>query len=374
MGRVEAAYLEKVAAKAIVADPAQQRVIHELDRVAGDLSTWTPNPTGLLSKLGLASKAVKPKGLYIHGGVGRGKTMLMDLFFDNVACHPKRRLHFHAFMSEAHERIARGRATTDGDPIPFVAIEMAAEATLLCFDEFQVTDIADAMILSRLFHGLFERGVVMVATSNTAPENLYRDGLNRGLFLPFIDSLQQEVDVLQLESGHDYRLEKLAGERLYMTPLGRSASQALDRQWQRLTGKSHGEPMDLLIQGRTVTVPEASAGVARFDFDDLCGQPLGTNDYLHIAQSFQTILIDNIPTLSPERRNEARRFINLIDSLYDQGVCLIAAAAAEPDALYPAGDGSDAFHRTASRLTEMRSSAYLASSTQSKPATVRQDN
>lgn len=360
MGRVANAYREWCASGRIEPDGAQQRIVEELDRVAQAIDNWQARSAGVFSKLGLQKKPEKPKGLYIHGGVGRGKTMLMDLFFHHVEAPSKRRLHFHEFMAEVHERIARGRSTTDGDPIPFVASEMAAEAPLLCFDEFQVTDIADAMILGRLFKVLFDRGVIVVATSNSAPDELYRDGLNRGLFIPFISLLKSEVDVVELRSDHDYRLDRLAGHDLYLTPLGAEATQALDGHWRRLTGKSEGKPIGLMVKGRLVPVPESSAGVARFCFDDLCAKPLGSQDYLHIAQAFHTILLDGVPVLNRDKRNEARRFINLIDTLYDQRVCLIVAADAEPDALYVDGDGARAFERAASRLMEMRSADYLS--------------
>ena len=303
--------------------------------------------------------AEAPQGLYLHGGVGRGKTMLMDLFFEDVDFSPKKRLHFHEFMADVHDRIARGRATTDGDPIPFVAGEIASESGLLCFDELQVTDIADAMILSRLFKVLFERGVVLVTTSNAHPDDLYRNGLNRQLFLPFIDLLKDNVEILEVPSAKDFRLDKLSGERLYFTPADETAREELDRHWLRLTGRHPSDAIDLEVKGRKIRVPKASMGAARFNFADLCDQPLGSLDYLRIAHEFHTILIDGIPVLGPARRNEARRLINLIDTLYDSRVCLIASADAEPDQLYPSGDGAEAFQRTASRLTEMRSEAFL---------------
>ncbi len=299
------------------------------------------------------------RGLYLFGGVGRGKTMLMDLFFEICAFQPKRRLHFHQFMAETHDRIATARDSVEGDPIPAVAAVIAKEAQLLCFDELHVTDIADAMVLSRLFRELFKLGVVVVATSNAAPDDLYRNGLNRQLFLPFIDLLKVHMDVFELRAAKDYRRDKLAGQSLYVTPIGPQANHALDQHWLRLTGQVTGPSRALEVKGRQVNVPQALRGVARFSFADLCENPLGSLDYLQIAQAFHTVLIDRIPRLGPSKRNEARRFINLIDTLYDARVCLIVSADAEPDDLYDHGDGADLFLRTASRLTEMRSEAYL---------------
>lgn len=361
MGPTERAYQDLLERGEIQLDAAQGRVATRLDQLATALSGWKRKDQGLLSALlnsGRSSGA--PKGLYIFGGVGRGKTMLMDLFFETVAFSSKRRLHFHEFMAEAHDRIGRGRATTDGDPIPFVAKEMAGEALLLCFDEMQVTDIADAMILSRLFKELFASGVVVVATSNSAPQELYKDGLNRNLFLPFIELILAHADVLELAAAKDFRLDKLAGRQLYFTPADQDADSEMDAHWQRLTGGHPASTTELVVKGRTVRVPRSSMGVARFQFKDLCELPLGARDYILLAHTFHTVMIDHIPALGPEKRNEARRFINLVDALYDNQVCLIASAAAEPDALYTLGDGVEAFARTASRLTEMRSDSYVA--------------
>jgi len=361
-------YRRRLALREIEPDPAQASAVDALQALAQRLAGWKRGRTGLLSIFGLGNGDAPPKGLYLHGGVGRGKTMLMDLFFEDVDFKPKRRLHFHEFMADVHERIARGRATTDGDPIPFVAGEIGSESGLLCFDELQVTDIADAMILSRLFKVLFERGIVLVATSNARPDDLYRNGLNRQLFVPFIDLLSANVEVMEVRSAKDFRLDKLSGERLYFTPADDQARAELDRHWQRLTGKHPWDPVDLEVKGRKLHVPRASMGAARFAFADLCEKPLGSLDYLRLAHEFHTILIDGIPVLGPARRNEARRLINLVDTLYDHRVCLIASAEAEPDSLYPSGDGAEAFQRTASRLTEMRSEAYLrARSTRQGP-------
>jgi cell division protein ZapE len=264
-------------------------------------------------------------------------------------------------MAETHDRIGAARKSVDGDPIPHVAAEIAAGAGLLCFDELHVTDIADAMILGRLFKGLFERDVVMVATSNVPPSGLYKNGLNRQLFLPSIALIEQHMEVIELVSAKDFRLEKLEGQQLYFTPLGDRASRALSAAFTRLTGLPRGNPEELDVKGRRWTVPEAARGVARFTFDELCDRPLGSLDYLHLARRYHTIILDGIPRLVPERRSAARRFINLIDSLYDARVGLIASAEAEPDDLHPEGDQSFLFERTASRLIEMRSAAYLES-------------
>jgi cell division protein ZapE len=263
-------------------------------------------------------------------------------------------------MAEVHDRIRRGRATTDGDPIPFVAAEIAGEAPLLCLDELQVTDIADAMILGRLFKGLFDKHTVVVATSNSEPGGLYTNGLNRQLFLPFITMMKENMDVVELASACDFRLTKLAGRRLYFSPITETARAELDAHFERLTGHHPPQPMAIAVKGRQVQVPLASMGVARFSFADLCEAPLGALDYLHLAHAFHTILLDGIPRLGPERRNEARRLIALVDTLYDNRVCLIASAECEPHELYAAGDGAELFERTASRLIEMRSDAFLS--------------
>jgi len=358
-GRVLEHYERRLSLGEIGPDEAQRRAAVRLDKLAAELAGWRPPRPGFLARM-LRNGATAPRGVYMHGAVGRGKTMLMDLFYEATDFAPKRRLHFHEFMAEVHERIARGRATTDGDPIPFVAAELAADAGLLCFDELHVTDIADAMILARLFKVLFERDVVLVATSNAHPERLYWNGLNRQLFLPFIEMLERELDVIELKAAKDFRLEKLAGRQLYFWPCDARAGAAIEDHWQRLTGHHPAAPATLEFKGRSLRVPLASMGVARFTFADLCERPLGAADYLHIAHAFHTVLIEGIPVLGPAQRNEARRLINLVDTLYDNRVCLIASAAAEPRRLYPAGDGASLFERTASRLMEMRSEAYLA--------------
>jgi cell division protein ZapE len=358
-GQVLDLYERRLALAQLEADVAQRAAARRLDQLAAELEGYRPARPGLLGSL-FMPRVARPKGVYLHGAVGRGKTMLMDLFFEAVTFAPKRRLHFHEFMVEAHERIQRGRATTDGDPIPFVAGEIAADTALLCLDELTITDIADAMIVARLFKVLFERGLVVVATSNAAPSRLYWQGLNRQLFLPFIGLIERNLDVVELVAQKDFRLDKLSGRQLYFSPCGSSARDGVDDHWRRLTNGHPGGPAILEVMGRTLNVPMASMGVARFEFDDLCERPLGSNDFLHIARAYHTVILERIPVLTPDRRNAARRLIHLIDTLYDHRVCLIASAEAEPDLLYPAGDGAALFERTASRLMEMRSEAYLA--------------
>lgn len=353
-------YERRALAGEIEADGAQRDAARRLDRLALELAGWRASGrNGLLGSL-FRARVSPPRGVYLHGAVGRGKTMLMDLFHEVTTFAPKRRLHFHAFMSEVHDRIQRGRATTDGDPIPFVAAEIAAEAQLLCFDELTITDIADAMILARLFKALFARDVVVVATSNAPPERLYWNGLNRQLFLPFIALIESHMDVVELKAAKDFRLDKLAGRQLYFAPLDAAATGGIAAHWQRLTGHHPGAAAVLEVKGRRVHVPRAAMGVARFTFADLCEAPLGSLDYLEIARAYHTIVLEDVPVLTPDRRNAARRLIHLIDTLYDNRNCLIVSAEAEPDQLYREGDGAALFERTASRLMEMRSEAYLA--------------
>lgn len=351
----------------ITLDAAQEAAAKKLDALARALKSYR------MGRKPWFGKPRVPRGLYIWGDVGRGKSMLMDLFFDKAPVARKRRVHFNAFMVETHARIHQWRGLdakqrskrpefvreAGDDPIPPVARALAAQATLLCFDEFQVTDVADAMILGRLFEQLFDRGVVIVATSNTAPQKLYQGGLNRQLFLPFIALIEKRLEIVEINGPRDYRQDTIAGVNRYITPLGPQADAAMDAAWNALTNGAVPRPQSLTVLGRTVPVPCAAAGVARFTFDDLCAKPLAAADYLAIAREFPTVLIDRIPVMGPERRNEARRFILLIDTFYDEGVQLVCSAAAPPDKLYTAGDGADAFRRTASRLVEMQSEDYF---------------
>lgn len=359
MGTVLNSLDERIGLGEIEADAAQRHVAERLDALQDALAVYGAEPAGGLSRLFRKARPA-PKGLYIHGSVGRGKTMLMDLFFEEVGFAPKRRIHFHEFMAEVHERIAAARANVPGDPIPHVAREIAAAARLLCFDEFHVTDIADAMILGRLFDAVFDAGSVIVATSNAHPSALYKNGLNRQLFLPFIATLERKLDIIALDADKDFRLDKLAGAQLYFTPLNNRAREELDRHWRRLTGGHAGKSVTLDVKGHRIQIPLASMGVARVAFSDLCEKPLGASDYLAIAHTFHTVLIDDIPVIPADRRDVARRFITLIDALYDTRTSIIASAAAEPDGLYPNGREAGLFERTASRLMEMRSEGYLA--------------
>ena len=323
---------------------------------------------GLLGRLFGDRDEPPPRGLYVHGEVGRGKTMLMDLFFQQSPVAHKRRAHFHEFMAEVHERIygyrqniARGEIA-DGDVIALTAASIFDEAWLLCFDEFHVTDIADAMILGRLFSKLFELGTVVVATSNVAPDDLYKGGLNRALFLPFIAQIEQHMDVLRLDARTDFRLEKLVGVKMWLVPADRDADAALDNAWARMTGKAPCRPRDISIKGRILHVPCSAHGVARFSFADICEKPHAASDYLRLAHDYHTLMIDRIPVMDYAERNAAKRFITLIDTLYDNAVKLMASAAANPVSLYLATEGNEAneFKRTSSRLIEMSSVSYLA--------------
>src|SRR5262245_21940570 len=367
---VKAKYAALVAAGDIERDAAQARAVDLLDdleeRLREHRLARKSSPLGWM--FGARARKQDPiKGLYIHGEVGRGKTMLMDLFFEASPVRRKRRVHFHEFMADVHEHVRqfREKPKTNGnaeDPIQLTAAALAEESWLLCFDEFHVTDIADAMILGRLFKRMFELGVVVVATSNVEPDELYKDGLNRALFLPFIAMIEEHMIATRLNARTDFRLEKLAGAPVWHVPADRKADAALDQAWKKLTGGLRGAPAELAVKARIVRVPCAAMGVARFSFHDLCEQALAASDYLRIAHDFHSIVLDHIPVMDFSKRNEAKRFIILIDTLYDHGVKLVASAAAEPDQLYTADEGYEAqeFKRTASRLIEMRSESYRA--------------
>jgi len=329
------AYQAEIASGAIEPDAAQAEVAEAYAALDQRLATYKPQrKQGLLARLfGGNDKDEAPRGLYIHGEVGRGKTMLMDLFFQHSSVEHKRRAHFHEFMAEAHERIydyrqsiARGEIA-DGDVIALTANAIFEESWLLCFDEFHVTDIADAMILGRLFAKLFELGTVVVATSNVAPDDLYKGGLNRSLFLPFIKQITDHMDVARLDARTDFRLEKLQGVPMWLTPADSDADAALDRAWKRMSGGAKCRPRDISIKGRILHVPCSAHGVARFSFADLCEKPLGASDYLRLAHDYHTILVDHIPVMDLSQRNAAKRFITLIDALYDNAVKLMPSVA-----------------------------------------------
>lgn len=365
-------YESMVRAGRIERDSAQLEVAGRLDRLIEEirdkrLATKSSALGWLFAKRSGGGKAKPIKGLYIHGAVGRGKTMLMDLFFAALPARRKRRVHFHDFMSDVHGRIhahrealKRGEVSED-DPIPPVAAALNDEAWVLCFDEFSVTDITDAMILSRLFTQLFKRGAVLVATSNVEPHDLYRDGLNRQLFVPFIDLLESHVDVVSLDARTDYRLEKLERQPVYLHPLDARATSLIDAAWRAETGGEKARREAIAHRGREIVVPKTAGAVARFTFDELCSVPLGASDYAAIAHRYDTIFIDDVPILSRSRRNEAKRFIILIDTLYDLKRRVFITADAEPQGLYPEKNGTEGFEfdRTASRLIEMQSADYL---------------
>lgn len=362
------AYRALVVRGVLSTDDSQLAAAERLQDLFTKLRGYNPplRTAGVISRLLRLRPAegapdARANGLYLVGEVGRGKSMLMDLFFQQADVTRKRRIHFHAFMAEAHASIHAWKQANPGgaDPIPPLADAIAAEAALLCFDEFQVNDIADAMILGRLFTALFDRGVVVVATSNIRPDQLFAGRPGRDAFLPFIALLKQKLDVLVLEGDRDYRRERLHGVPTWYIPADAAASRALDEAFARLAGGAAPGLRKLLVMGRAFLLPHAAGRVARFDFATLCGTALGAGDYLALATHFDAVVLDAIPALGPDNFDQARRFTVLVDALYEHRVKLVASAAAPPDGLYPSGDGTRAFQRTASRLQEMQSQDYL---------------
>jgi cell division protein ZapE len=359
-----AAYRRRCAEGRLEADPAQllaaeklQSLHNALGRSAGQ---GEGSRGGWRQRLRLSPRELaETQGLYIFGGVGRGKSMLMDIFFAGAPVGRKRRVHFLAFMLEVHESLHARRKLADGGSIPALAAEIAGQSRLFCFDEFQVTNIADAMLLGRLFEALFAEGVVVVATSNTAPDDLYKGGLQRDRFLPFIALLKEKLDILELDGETDYRRLRIRDLALYHTPLGAAASQSLAEAFARLTDGATPAPARLTAQGRDLPLARAAEGVAWLGFDDLCRRPLGSADYLAIATHFHAVLLDGVPVMTRDDHNAARRFMTLIDALYEHRVHVIVAAADIPDRLFTAGLGAEDFRRAASRLLEMQTQEYL---------------
>jgi cell division protein ZapE len=369
------AYRAMLAAGTLHPDPAQARAAEVLQDLWRRTRGYDPHPEepeqgGFFARFtrrkpvaAEEAPAGTPMGLYLVGEVGRGKSMLMDLFFATADVARKQRIHFHEFMQHrVHARIHawKKRHGDTADPIPPLADGIAAEAALLCFDEFQVHDIADAMILGRLFQALFARGTVVVATSNTTPDDLFKGRPGRDAFLPFIALIKRRLEVLALESARDYRRARIVEMATWHMPLGARADAAMDRAFRELTGQDRGSPTRLTLLGRAIAVPQAAEGVARFDFEELCGKPLGPADYLAVATHFHTLLLDGIPRLGAENFDRAKRFITLVDALYDHRVKLVASAAASPDSIYERGENAAMFARTASRLHEMQSRDWRA--------------
>lgn len=349
-------YRARLASGELREDPAQTAAVARLDALHLALQEKATN--GRLAGI-FRKKHNAPKGLYMWGGVGRGKSMLMDLFYDASPLDAKRRVHFHAFMAEIQDALQEARASETRDPIAVVAKAVVEKTKLLCFDELQITDIADAMIVGRLFEKLFEAGVVVVTTSNRHPDDLYKEGLNRKLFLPFIDRIKERLEIYELDGGADHRQEALAGRSLYFSPLGDAAREGVDQLWQELAG-GKGEPLVLHNKRREVTIPQFANGIGRGGFEDLCATAYGPSDYLAIAEAVSVLMIDEVPVLSRARNNEAKRFVTLIDALYEAKTRLVISAAAEPEALYEDGPGAFEFQRTASRIVEMRGAEWGA--------------
>lgn len=354
-------------ANEIMRDPSQKLAVEKLQSLHHALKGYQPAGESWLSgwkdRFGLGRRTESPPmGLYIYGPVGRGKSMLTDMFFDTAPVERKRRVHFHAFMLEVQKRLTELRQRDkQADPLMRVAAEIAQESWLLCFDEFHVVNIADAMILGRLFEAFFEHGVVVVATSNVAPQDLYRGGLQRDRFLPFIDLILEKLDVLDIGEGRDFRLDRLKGEPVWHTPLGPDATAQLDKAFATLTDDAAPRPQEIELQGRKLVAQRTARGIARFTFDELCRQPRGAADYLAIAECFHTVMVEDIPKLVASERDAAKRFVVLVDSLYENKVNLFATAEVEPGDLYTEGDTAFEFERTVSRLMEMQAEDYLNS-------------
>ncbi len=363
------AFRARIRDGALHPDPVQRLAVEKLQSLHHALTDYRPASgiAGWRARFGLSRRReAAPQGLYLFGGVGRGKSMLMDLFFQTAPVEHRQRVHFHQFMLDAHDFMHRwrkenaGRNGKDDDPIPPLADDIAERAWLLCFDEFHVVDVADAMILGRLFTALFDLGVVVVATSNWAPDELYKDGLNRARFLPFIDLLKERMDILELEGETDYRLARIAGMQVYHHPLNRSALAALEQAFADLTDEAEGAPCTLELKGRHLDIPRAARGVAWFGFEELCDRPLGAADYLVLATHYHTVIVAGVPVMGEAMRNQAKRFMTLIDALYEHKVNAIIAAEGPPEALYTKGTGALEFNRTVSRLMEMQSADYLS--------------
>lgn len=355
------AYRFLVSENKVKHDPAQEKVIEKLQNIQNILPNYLPEQEkGLFSRL-FSANSDTPKGLYIYGGVGRGKSMLMDLYYRTSPVKKKRRTHFHAFMLEVHQRMHEFRIDNQslGDPIPHIAKDIAEEAWLFCFDEMHVTDITDAMVIGRLFEHLFSLGVILITTSNRHPDDLYKDGLQREYFLPFIDLLKEHVEIIELASPNDYRLERMQHiKQTYITPSNHDSDILMQQYFDDMAAGADVKPVQLMVQGRELLLPVTSMDILFSSFDDLCVQALGSADYLEIAIEFSTVFLSHIPQMNEENRNEAKRFVTLIDALYEHNVKLICSAAVAPEALYVQGTGSFEFERTISRLQEMQSESY----------------
>jgi len=366
---LQAAFAARLERGEIRPDPAQDAGLAALARLESDLAA--AQPSAGLAALFRKAQPASQRGVYLWGPVGRGKSMLMDLFFETAPVQAKRRVHFHVFMGEIHRLIdawrkgdAAGRKARFGqhkgdDPIPPVADVVARKAALLCFDELQVTDIADAMILGRLFEALFARGMTLVATSNRVPDDLYKDGINRQLFTPFIDMLKARLEIVSVAGVHDYRLDRLRVAGTWFSPIDPDHERTFDALWREMLGGEAETGAELEVLGRKITLPHARGGLLRASFASLCGVALGPNDYIALAREFHTVFLDAVPRMAPAKRDEARRFVTLVDALYEARTRTIVLAEAEPTRLYPEGDGAFEFERTASRLQEMRSASWL---------------